>query len=479
MSVVVFAILAVMAIGFAFCLSLGLVGSLQALKKLKVGLMPYFFYALFFSNACIVVFSARSFMNVDMGSQPESSSIAAWAIRLTSVVLGVSVIDQAIRFFKENPRIEASRILCLVAFVFYWVTNVAVPAVFSPHPEPFQIQWIYPLALVFGMLCMHQSNGVKAIETCRNAIIVFCLVSVIFIAIQPAKVLDTAYTQGYLPGVPRFAGLAPHAITMGICASVALWCLLAYPLQNSKLNKFVWVLCGVTLFLTQAKAVWFSFLLGTPAILIHRYGWPRLSVAGIAGTRVISALVPLAMIAGLVMALGYLLFGTGIDRLNDFAGSKEGAQLMSFTGRDRIWAVAVQEWKASPIFGYGLSLFDFDYRKQINMPQAIGAHSQFYDTLGRSGLVGMLGLVTYYITMAILAFKYSKATRGLSVALFVAILVRSISEVPITPNALGIFSTPYYLLTAVIAAGISVSVKKRAESNQGVSGLNHASRMQY
>lgn len=480
MSVVVFTILGIMAMGFAFCLSLGLVGSLQALKKLKNGLMPYFFYALFLSNACIVLFSTRSFSETSIANGPEaSSSITVWAIRLTSVILGVSIIDQAIRFFRENPRIEAPRAFCLLAFAIYWVTNVPVTAAFAPHTEPFQVQWIYPLALVFGMLCMHQENAVKAIETCRNAIILFCLASVLLIFIQPGKVLDTSYVQGYLPGVPRFAGLAPHAITLGICSGVAMWCLLAYPLQSSKLNKLAWVLCAVTLFLTQAKAVWFSFILGTPAILIHRYGWPRMSVAGIGGTKVVTALVPIGVILGLVFALCYLLFGAGIDRFNDFVGSKEGAQLMSLTGRDRIWAVAVQEWQASPVFGYGLSLFDFDYRKQINMPQAIGAHSQFYDTIGRSGSVGLLGLAIYYLSITVLAFKYFRASRGLSVALLIAILVRSVSEVPVTPNSLGIFSVPYYLLTAVIAAGISVSGKERVESKRAARVMNHPSRLQH
>jgi hypothetical protein len=53
------------------------------------------------------------------------------------------------------------------------------------------------------------------------------------------------------------------------------------------------------------------------------------------------------------------------------------------------------------------------------------------DTLARSGAVGATGLVLYALVLLVLSVRLTAATQGLSLALFLALVLRSISEVPL------------------------------------------------
>jgi O-antigen ligase len=126
-----------------------------------------------------------------------------------------------------------------------------------------------------------------------------------------------------------------------------------------------------------------------------------------------------------------MLFGNLDDRFAKLASTKEGGELLSFTGRDQIWRVALDEWARNPLVGYGSHLFDEEYRDMIGMTFATHGHNQLIDTLARAGTIGAIGLVCFMVMFAFMVFKTAKRTQGLSLALFVLVIVRSISEVPI------------------------------------------------
>jgi hypothetical protein len=53
------------------------------------------------------------------------------------------------------------------------------------------------------------------------------------------------------------------------------------------------------------------------------------------------------------------------------------------------------------------------------------------DTLSRAGTVGAIGLGLYASVLLWLSLRFARATQGLSLGLFLALLLRSISEVPL------------------------------------------------
>jgi hypothetical protein len=125
---------------------------------------------------------------------------------------------------------------------------------------------------------------------------------------------------------------------------------------------------------------------------------------------------------------------------------------MTLTGRDQIWAIAWEEWHANTFFGYGPGLWDDDYRASIALPNATSAHNQFLDTLARSGSIGAAVLIVYACVLLVMSVRYARSTRGLSLALFITLAMRSISEVPLLLFGYGPEFVVHLLLLVVLAA---------------------------
>jgi O-antigen ligase len=170
----------------------------------------------------------------------------------------------------------------------------------------------------------------------------------------------------------------------------------------------------------------------------------------------------LAFMAAVVSLAALLMFGDIDARLSSFFDSAQGAQLASMTGRDQIWAIAYDEWQRNPVFGYGPTLWDASFREAIGMPNATHAHNQFMDTLSRSGTVGAAALVLYALVLLVLSIRYARASGGLTLALFVALALRAISEVPLLLFGYGPELIAHVLLLmALAAAGREARERKR------------------
>jgi O-antigen ligase len=115
----------------------------------------------------------------------------------------------------------------------------------------------------------------------------------------------------------------------------------------------------------------------------------------------------------------------------------------TLTGRTYIWTVALEAWAKNPIFGYGSSIWDPQFRQMIDMEYAYHAHNQLLQTLSVAGIVGLIGLLVYVAML----FKYSlaanKETRGLSLALFAMLMIRSFTEAPFDLS--GIFTGEFIM----------------------------------
>jgi O-antigen ligase len=86
------------------------------------------------------------------------------------------------------------------------------------------------------------------------------------------------------------------------------------------------------------------------------------------------------------------------------------------------------------------------------MPHATSAHNQFMDTLARSGTVGAVGLSIYACVLLAMSVRYARATGGLSLALFLALALLSVSEVPLMLFTYGTESFTHLLLVITLAS---------------------------
>jgi len=105
------------------------------------------------------------------------------------------------------------------------------------------------------------------------------------------------------------------------------------------------------------------------------------------------------------------------------------------------------------------------------MPNATNAHNQFMDTLARTGTVGAIALVIYAGVLLTLSFKYARRSGGLSVALFIALALRSVSEVPLLLFGYGTELFVHLLLVVVLAAAASVRAPAQQHRARPVYGM--------
>ncbi|RYZ11144.1 MAG: O-antigen ligase domain-containing protein [Comamonadaceae bacterium] len=342
----------------------------------------------------------------------------------------------------------------LLAYLLFWLGTIAAPALLGSHPK-LAHEFLYPLVIGLAMLVASGVERDLAFRAARNALFVFIALGLLLMPLLPRLVMDGAYNQGLLPGVPRLAGLAPHAVSLGLLSQLALLCLQARPFERRWLDRLMWLIGLSSLFLAQSKTAWIAFVLCSSCLLLLRRGPAFVRRATDPVRPELGLLTVTCLMAAVTAACLLVMFGDIGGRIAEFLSTPEGAQLSSLTGRDRIWEIARQEWARSPVFGYGLTIWDADFRAAIGMPNATHAHNQFMDTLSRSGSVGAAALVLYALVLLVQSVRYARITGGLSLALFLALALRSVSEVPLLLVGYGpeLLAQLLLLMTLSAAAG--------------------------
>lgn len=468
-------IVLIVAIGTA----LFLFGAVRVSARRGVGLFHYFPYALLFSLAVSVFLSGRVLSEAwELLSevQIEANPVSIWITRLVSALIVVASVERIASYMSRRCRFGIAHqgnafrwLLC--AFVVFWATTVASPVLFGTESSPTH-DYLYTLLMGCAALLLSERESDLAVAAARNALLTFLAVSVALIPLRPSLVLDWNYTEGLLPGVPRFAGLAAHSVSMGMLAQLALLCLLARPVSRRWVNSVCWVLGLFVFILAQSKTSWLSFPVCAAGMLWVRDSSPSPAFGGSdqKSFRQYFALALLLVTVGVGLAFIFGNLSSGID---SFLATNRGSEVASLSGRDQIWTVALAEWARHPVFGYGTSLFDDVYRVSIGMPFAVNGHDQFVDTLARSGVVGAAGLLFYVAVLLVFSVKYARASRGLSIALFLAIILRSVSEVPLMLFGYGPEVIEHFLLLSVLAG------HARASAIVAASKVEASDRRQY
>lgn len=403
-------------------------------SKRSHGYMHLVFYAILIMGALGIFFSGRN-LNSDVDlvtpDAPARNALVAVIQPLASLLMVALAGERVVAHLTKRDKIAAMSPVLLCAFILFWVGTVASPALWGAHPL-FTHNYFYSLVIGVAAIWSSDLECDLAIRAVRDALLLLMGVSLLLIPFKTSLVLDTSYTQGYLPGVPRFGGLTPHPVEMGSLAQLCLLCLMVRPYFRAWLNRAAWALALIVFFLAQAKTSWLGFLPCAACIIAIRSGpsfWRRVSDPLRPEFGVLWVCV---FMAGLVALTGFLIFGHPDSKLSNFFSSPEGEQLSSLTGRLQIWAVAYDEWLRHPVFGYGPSIWDESFSASIGMPFATHAHNQFMDILSRSGSVGAACFVIYALVLLFFSVRYAQASMGLTLAIFLMIAVRSVSEVPLT-----------------------------------------------
>ncbi|HSW20071.1 MAG TPA: O-antigen ligase family protein [Ramlibacter sp.] len=422
----------------------------------SAGLLPWIFPAIIALGALDMFLSGRdlaqSFVMLEQVAAPERSPIMVWVQRAVSLMLLLASVEQIANHFSLRRPLPSAGLL--LAFILYWVGTIASPALFGTVPT-LSHEYLYSLALGVAACLVGEGERDRIVRAARDALFALMLVGLALVPLHTSLVLDLSYSQGIIPGLPRFAGLTPHPVTQGMLAQVALLVLWCVPFKRRWLNLLAWAMGLLVLFIAQSKTSWLAFGLCAAVLMVARSGgefWQRMSDPRRGGVGVLVCLGVMLVVLGLG---AWVLLGDAFGRAEDFYNSPQGAALATMTGRDRIWAAALQEWNNNPMFGYGLTIWDNAYRVAIGLPNATHAHNQFMDDLARAGNMGAGALLIYAPVLLVMSLRYARASGGLAIALFATIAIRAISEVPLMLMGYGAELFTHLLLLVTLAAAAS------------------------
>lgn len=417
------------------------------------GLLPWVLPAMLAVTALDVALGGRdltrSFDALQALTPPPRPAVAQWLQRAVSVLLLFAAVEQVAQHIMQRRRIPS--VSLLVAFATYWVGTIALPALFGAHPQASH-ELLYAPAVGFAACLAQPGDRDPILRSARSSLLALLAGGLLLAPLRPTLVMDPHYSEGLLGGLPRLAGLTPHAVTQGMLALVTLLLLWACPLRRRAWQFAALALALGVLVLAQSKTTWVATLACGLAMLSVRRApaWrARLADPRQGGFGLLACAA--AALVVVVVAVT-VVTGQAAQQVDRFLLSEQGAQLTSLTGRDHIWAVAAQEWREHPVFGYGLSLWDSAYRASIGLPNATHAHNQFMDDAARAGTVGATALVLYALVLGVLSLRHARASGGLSIALFLLVALRAISEVPLMLQGYGSELFTHLLLLVVLAA---------------------------
>jgi O-antigen ligase len=346
----------------------------------------------------------------------DPSAALKWFTRLTILTMLTICVARVIggAFSRENRGVGGT--VLLIAFAAYFLASVVLSSAFGRYPEFRHDQYYVPF-LFAAIFASRVHDPEIAVRFAKIGFLIFIAGSWVLALVAPDWAFERNY-DAWIPGVTvRFFGLENQANPMGALSLAYLLLAVHQPFERRWLQWLGLILGVAALLAAQSKTTWVAAALALPLM--------RGTRSGAGATAGLSVLGLGAAVSGALLVLP--IFGVSLEGL---ANSGQGAQ--SLSGRDDIWALAMQEWMRNPLFGYGLTMWDTAYRLEVGMDHAVSAHNQFMETVSVAGTVGLVGLVFYLGALSFYAIRAWRASHGLSVALLILLLARCVTETPVT-----------------------------------------------
>src|SRR5882762_52736 len=374
-------------------------------------------YALILLYSCTArVIYGRDLYAPDLLAPPNPA--AKWFTRLavlTTLTVCVARILAA-ALSRENRGAGGGGLLA--AFGLFFLTNTVLNSALGTQPQFSQEQ--YYVLFLFGVVYASRTQDVEtALRFAKVGFLIFLAGSCVASVVAPELTIERNY-HSLIPGVTvRFWGLETHANSMGPLALVYLLLAIHQPFERRWLQRLGVVVGAVVLVLAQSKTTWTAAAIAVPLLLVQRSrAW---------GPAVFSVLA-LGVLVGVALLLLPAL-GVSVEHILE---TRQGQDATELDGRDVIWSLALQEWMRNPLFGYGITMWNDAYRMQIGLNHAVSAHNQFLQSLSVAGSMGLIGLLVYLGTLLRYVIRAQRGSQGLSVALLIVVLVRCLTETPLS-----------------------------------------------
>ncbi len=419
-----------LAFGAALMLVLVLGLSLHGERRWSAHFLPALPPLLCLGIAAGSLFSGRNLVFVETRIDLLSTGVGQGARVLQLITLGLLALSAARvlgAILRQASHTPAPGTPLYLAFLLFFISGTIVPCVLGTEPT-FIHSIFYPGVLFTAAWCARREPLERLITGAKIGLYALMLGSLLAAVLWPSGAVQAGY-KGLLPGIGfRLWGLGSNANSIGPLALLVFLLEVMQPTPGRWRRAFLLSANAAVFLLAQSKTTWLVLLPVAATLIVHQV---RLKL----GARTGLALL-LALIATLVTVL-LLVMVCDLDLwCARLLNSRMGENLSTLTGRTRIWDVAVNTWLDNPLFGYGPNAWGPQFRAAIGMPYAFSAHNQFLQTLSVAGALGLLGLLVYLGHLAAAAWRCAASTRGVSLALLLMVLLRCLSEAPLSVQGL-------------------------------------------
>lgn len=445
------------AISAAIALVLGVFTASRGVERFgSKGVMMVYLWLMMLAPALRIMTAPREYLtdaDATLAGYTAISGPVTWALRLSTVsivsVAGVVMLMALIR----RQKLSGGTFLAVgLGAVF---TTMLTSAGLGAKPA-FIHQSLYTVLMLATLLVMPRIAPEQVAIQAKRVLAFLVIGSLVMAVIQPAHYVESGYV-GIIPGFHyRLHGLAPHANSLAPLA--LLYLILAYWVRG----KNPWHILGVVsaaavLVLSQSKTIWLAALLIVFVIVVTR-------VSRQFGQELRSARIGWGTITALAAYLGaglMLLWMFSGEAGRVFHALMADSDVSTLTGRTDIWRVTLDTWRKSPWFGYGPKLWDLEFRITHGTLAAWHAHNQFLQALGEAGIVGLVSMLIYMVALTYYAVRFAGPTRGVTLALLLLILSRTMTEVPIRFS--GVLDVGFFIQLVVFAVLVMLARQATAE----------------
>lgn len=398
------------------------------------GVINVFFWLIALASTARIMTGPREYLlevSSTITGYDGTSALGMWILRLFSVgVVGVSVM--AILIFMQQRKNLRGGTLLWVGIIAMYLAAFASSALGA---QPAFIHYmLYTLLVVTAVIIAPPIEPEQIAVNAKRVLAFLMYGSLIMAVVSPSHYIEPGYAS-HIPGINfRLHGLVQHANTLGPLA--LLYLVLGYWVPGKRPWHLLGNLAALgVLVLAQSKTAYVSALLVVFALLAARLAKQadqELRTAHIGWVTVLG----LAFLLTLLMAVFVFVMATNpLDMLYRIVAAD--SELATLTGRTDIWRITLDTWRLSPWFGYGPNLWDIDFRISHGAVLAAWhAHNQYLQALGESGIVGLIALLLYVGALLGYGVRFMSETRGVSLALVLLLLSRTVSEIPLKLSGL-------------------------------------------
>lgn len=379
---------------------------------------------------------------VSAGSDPSldwattTTALNVFILQIISFSIVLICTFRILYVFKSMTYHDNGTKLILYAYLFYFTANVVLNGVLGTKPF-INHHGIYSLLVTYAIFIETDCSITKYIQATKIAILLLLFFSVLTALVLPQIAVQENY-NGIIPSISfRLWGLGSHPNSIGAISLFFLLLITHEQFEIRLVQFFAVVIASIVLILSQSKTVFIALITCFGIMLYYRM---KLRI-GFKTKQLIVSLIIFAVAITLILSIIIDIEALSTKLLSLI----QSDDTFSLTGRDRIWDVAILEWKNNPLFGYGPTMWDEEFRNLIGMNYAFSAHNQFLQSLACAGIFGFMSLIIYLLVLFIFSIRVADATKGLSLAIFVLFALRSITE---TPLSLGTIISGEFMMQA-------------------------------